>query len=229
VSRPLVIAHRGAAGYEVENSLAAFRLAAEQGADAVELDIHSTADGALVVHHGVKVGDLRVAHATLAQLRARPLPNGESIPTLEEALAVIVPRMIACVEIKLVTSQGEERLLEVIERTGAPDRVALHAFDHRVIHRMGERRPFIRRGVLQASYPMQPLRCLEDADASILWQEKQYVDEALVAAMHGAGMRLYVWTVNDPEEIRHLAILGADGLCTDFPDVARATVASLPA
>lgn len=229
MSRPLVIAHRGAAGYQVENSLAAFRLAAEQGADAVELDIHSTVDGALVVHHGVKVGDLRVAHATLAQIRARLLPNGECIPTLEEALAVIVPRMIACVELKLVTPQGEERLLEAIERTGVPDRVALHAFDHRVIHRMGERRPFIRRGVLQASYPMQPLRCLEDADASILWQEKQHVDEALVAAMHGAGMRLYVWTVNDPEEIRHLAILGADGICTDFPDVARATVASLPA
>jgi len=229
VSRPLVIAHRGAAGYEVENSLAAFRLAADQGADAVELDIHSTADGALVVHHGVKVGELRVAHATLPQLRARPLPNGEPIPTLEEALAVIVPRMIACVEIKLVTPGGEERLLEAIERTGTPDRVALHAFDHRVIHRMGERRPLIRRGVLQASYPVQPLRCLEDADASILWQERQFVDEALVAAMHGAGMRLYAWTVDDPDEIRHLAVLGVDGICTDFPDVARATVSALPA
>ena len=229
MSRPLVIAHRGAAGYEVENSLAAFRLAADQGADAVELDIHSTADGALVVHHGVKVGELRVAHATLPQLRARPLPNGEPIPTLEEALAVIVPRMIACVEIKLVTPGGEERLLEAIERTGTPDRVALHAFDHRVIHRMGERRPLIRRGVLQASYPVQPLRCLEDADASILWQERQFVDEALVAAMHGAGMRLYAWTVDDPDEIRHLAVLGVDGICTDFPDVARAAVSALPA
>jgi glycerophosphoryl diester phosphodiesterase len=229
VSRPLVIAHRGASGYEVENSLAAFRLAAKQGADAVELDIHSTADGALVVRHGVKVGDIRIAHATLAQLREHPLPNGEPIPTLDEALAVIVPRMIACVELKLVTPEGEERLLEAIERTRAPDRVALHAFDHRVIHRMGERRPLIRRGVLQASYPMQPLRCLEDADASVLWQERQFVDEALVAAMHGAGLRVYVWTVNDPEEIRHLAVLGVDGICTDYPDVARATFASLPA
>ncbi len=229
MSRPLVIAHRGASGYEAENSLAAFRLAAEQGADAVELDIHSTADGALIVRHGVKVGDLRIAHATLAQLRAHPLPNGEPMPTLDEALAVIVPRLIACVELKVVTPEGEERMLEAIERTRAPDRVALHSFDHRVIHRMGERRPFIRRGVILASYPMQPLRCLEDADASILWMEKQYVDAPLVAAMHGAGMRLYVWTVNDPEEIRHLAVLGVDGICTDVPDVARATFASLPA
>jgi glycerophosphoryl diester phosphodiesterase len=229
VSRPLVIAHRGASGHEVENSLAAFRLAAEQGADAVELDVHSTADGALVVRHGMKVGDLRIAHSTLAQLRALPLPNGEPVPTLDEALAVIVPRMIACVELKLVSLEGEERLIEAIERTRAPDRVALHAFDHRVIRRMGERRPFLRRGVIQASYPVQPVRCLEDADASVLWQEKQYVDQALVAAMHRAGLRVYVWTVDDPEEIRHLAVLGVDGICTDFPDVARSVFASLPA
>ena len=229
MSRPLVIAHRGASGYETENSLAAFRLAAKQGADAVELDIHSTADGALVVRHGPKLGDLRIAHSTLAQLRAHPLPNGESVPTLDEALAAIVPRMIAFVELKVVTPAGEERMLEAIERTGAADRVALHSFDHRVIHRMGERRPFLRRGVILASYPMQPLRCLEDADASNLWMERQYVDQALVAAIHGAGMRLYVWTVNDPEEIRHFAVLGVDGICTDVPDVARATFASLPA
>jgi len=228
VSRPLVIAHRGAAGYEVENSLAAFRRAAELGADAVELDIHSTADGALVVQHGERVGEHEIAHLTLDQVRQHPLPNGEPIPILAEALAVIVPRMIAFVEIKGLAPRWDERLFEAIERTGAKDRIALHAFDHRVIHRMGERRPFIRRGVLQASYPMEPLRCLEDADATILWQHRHFVDEPLVAAMHGAGMRLYVWTVNEPEEIRRFAVLGVDGICTDYPDVARATFASLP-
>jgi glycerophosphoryl diester phosphodiesterase len=120
-------------------------------------------------------------------------------------------------------------LFDAIERTGAKDRVALHGFDHRVIHRMGERQPFIRRGVLLASYPMNPVRCLEDADASILWQHHQHVDEALVAAIHGAGMQLYAWTVNDPDEVRRFVMLGVDGICTDFPDVARAAFASLPA
>jgi len=229
VSRPLVIAHRGASGYEVENSLAAFRRAAEQGADAVELDIHSTADGALVVHHGHTVADHHIAHSTLDDVRAHLLPNGEPIPTLREALDVIVPKMIAYVEIKYVAKLADERLFEVIEQSGAPNRVALHAFDHRIIRRMGEKRPLIRRGVLSASYPVYPVRNLEDADASILWQHHQHVDDALVASLHGAGKLLYVWTVNDPAELKAFLALGVDGICTDFPDVARATFASLPA
>jgi glycerophosphoryl diester phosphodiesterase len=228
VSRPLVIAHRGASGYEVENSLAAFRAAGARGADAVELDIHATADGALIVHHGEKVGDHFIAHSSLREVRDHPLPNGETVPTLDEALAVIVPGMIACVEVKSVGPRWDERLFETIERSGAPDRVALHGFDHRVIHRLGEKRPLIRRGVLSASYPMHPVRCLEDADASILWQHANHVDETLVACVHGAGMALYVWTVNEPEAMRGFIGLGVDGLCTDFPDVARATVDSLP-
>ena len=228
MSRPLIIAHRGASGYEVENSLAAFRAAADRGADAVELDIHTTADGALVVHHGERIGDHFIAHASLREVRDHPLPNGESVPMLEEALAVIVPRMIAFVEIKSVPPRLDDRLFEMIECTGAPDRVALHAFDHRVIHRMGEKRPHIKRGVLSASYPMHPVRCLEDADASTLWQHVNHVDDALVAAIHGAEMTLYVYTVNEPETIRRLGSLGVDGICTDFPDVARAAIESLP-
>lgn len=228
MSRPLIIAHRGASGYEVENSLAAFRAAADRGADAVELDIHTTADGALVVHHGEKIGDHFIAHASLREVRDHPLPNGESVPVLEEALAVIVPRMIAFVEIKSVPPRLDDRLFDMIECSGAPDRVALHGFDHRVIHRMGEKRPHIKRGVLSASYPMYPVRCLEDADASVLWQHRNHVDEALIAAIHGAGMILYVYTVNEPEELRRLGSLGVDGICTDFPDVARAAVESLP-
>ncbi|MDO8665828.1 MAG: glycerophosphodiester phosphodiesterase family protein, partial [Gemmatimonadales bacterium] len=88
---PLVIAHRGASGYEVENSLAAFRAAHTLGADAVELDVHATADGALVVHHDEMIGPHHIAHCSLKEVRAQPLKNGESVPTLEEALAVIHP------------------------------------------------------------------------------------------------------------------------------------------
>ena len=229
MSRPLIIAHRGAAGYEVENSLAAFRAARDLGADAVELDIHATADGALVVHHGETIADHQIAHCSLAEVREHPLANGEPVPTLAEALAVILPTMIAYVEIKSLAPARDERLFEAIERTGHKDRVALHAFDHRVIHRMGEKRPFIRRGVLSASYPVYPVRTLEDADATILWQHRQHVDEALAAALHGAGMQLFVWTVNDPAEVRRFMALGVDGICTDFPDVARAAFAALPA
>ena len=87
MSRPLVIAHRGASGYEVENSLAAFRAAGKLGADAVELDIHETADGAFVVHHGNMVGPHHISHCPLWQLREHYLANGEPLEKEELALS----------------------------------------------------------------------------------------------------------------------------------------------
>jgi len=88
----LVIAHRGASGYEYENSRAAFRAARARGADAIELDIHAAADGVLFVHHDEVVSGVHITRSSAAQVRALRLPNGESIPALEDALAVIDPR-----------------------------------------------------------------------------------------------------------------------------------------
>ncbi len=217
-----MIAHRGASGHEVENSLAAFRAAAAEGADAVELDVYSTADGAFVIHHEEQIGGHALPQTSLRELRGFRLANGEPLPTLEEALAAIVPRLIACVEIKSLARDAEERLLETIEATGAVSRVMVHSFDHRVIRRLGARRPGIRRGIAAASYPVYPVRALEDADATIRWQHAGYVDPELVARMHAAGMQLFVWTVNEPAELTRFLEMGVDGLCTDFPDRARA-------
>jgi len=82
----LVIAHRGASAYELENTLAAFRLAVEMGADGVELDVHGTADSEFVVHHDEEIRGMRIANVTLDELRREPLRNGEKVPTLTEAL-----------------------------------------------------------------------------------------------------------------------------------------------
>jgi glycerophosphoryl diester phosphodiesterase len=221
VSRPLAIAHRGASGYEVENSLAAFRAAATLGADGVELDIHETADGAFVVHHGNMVGGLHLSHCTLRELRGYRLPNGEPIPLLEEALQIILPRQMAYVETKKVSPENDERLSQIIDASPAPQRVALHAFDHRIVQRFAARRPGTRRGIISASYPLNPARCMADADAQVLWEDWPFIDEALVHAVHGAGMAIFAWTVNDPEQMAHLLRLGVDSLVSDVPDVAR--------
>ncbi len=226
--RPLVIAHRGASGTEVENSLAAFRAARTLGADAVELDIHGTSDGALVVHHDEMVGRHHIAHCTLREIREHPLKNGEPIPTLEEALAVIHPHLTAFVEVKSLSPRLDEKLFAIFDASPAPDKVAVHGFDHRIIHRLGERRPQLKRGLLSASYPIWPIRVLEDADATILWQDCAQVDAALIAAVHDAEMTLLAWTVNESEPMRRLLELGVDGLCTNYPDRARAAVDALP-
>jgi len=226
--RPLVIAHRGASGHEVENSLAAFRTAKALGADAVELDIHATLDGRFVIHHANMVDNHHISHCTADEIREHRLANGEPVPVLEEALPLIVPGMTAYVEPKRLSPENDERLIEIIESCPAPQRVAIHAFDHRIIRRMGERRPLMRRGVISGSYPVNPVRCLEDADAQTLWQEWPFIDEALVDSIHRAGAIIFGWTVNAREDMERLLELGVDGLCTDFPDVLRQVVDARP-
>jgi glycerophosphoryl diester phosphodiesterase len=195
----------------------------------VELDVHATADGRLVVHHDEMVGRHHIAHCSLAEVREHHLRNGEPIPTLMEALDVIVPRMIAFIEIKAMAQKWDERFFEQLDRFPHPDRVAIHSFDHRIVHRLGEERDRLRRGVLSSSYPVYPARVMEDADASALWQHAQLVDPTLVDKVHAAGGVVYAWTVDDAEEIRRLLAMGVDGICTNQPDRARAIVDSLPA
>lgn len=226
MSRPLAIAHRGASGREVENSLAAFRAAQALGADAVELDVHATADGALVVHHDEKVGSFHITRGTLKEARTLALGNGERVPTLDEALAVIAPAMIAFVEVKSLPAVFDHQLFAAIDRCPAPARVRLHSFDHRIVRRLGAERPDVPRGVLSSSYPVKPERMMEDAGAVALWEVAELIDPALVEDVHARGGAVYAWTVDDPNLMRHLLALGVDGLCTNHPDRARHAIDS---
>lgn len=227
-SRPTVLAHRGASGYAYQNSLGAFRLAREMGADGVELDIHATTDGALVVHHDpVLEGAGVIAEHSLAEIRRVPLPNGEPVPVLSEVLAVLGP-LQAWIEVKTLPPQFDLQLLRTIAAHPAPERCATHAFDHRIIARLRAQAPTLRCGVLSASRPVDPVAQIRAAGASVLWQEASLTDGDLVDAVHRAGMEVVVWTANEPAELSRLVALGVDGLCGNYPDRAR-TAAGLPA
>jgi glycerophosphoryl diester phosphodiesterase len=221
---PLVIAHRGASGSELENSLAAFRAAAPQGADAVELDVHATADGELIVHHDEAVAGTHITQANARAIGALRLANGEPVPTLSQALAAIAPRLQVFVEVKSLPSRWDDRLLAALDRGPNPAGYAVHSFDHRIVRRLGEKRPGLPRGILASAYLIRPLSALQDAGASILWQEGTVVDELLVRTVQAAGARIFVWTVNEPGDLAQGVAWGVDGLCTNFPARARQAV-----
>ena len=229
MSRPLVIAHRGASAQEYENSLAAFRLAGRLGADGVELDIHATADGALVVHHDDTIAGVHIPSEPAAVVRAQRLPNGEPPPLLEEALRAIDPRLLVFVEIKSLPQAFDAHLLAVLDAGPSPAGYAVHAFDHRLLARLAALRPGLPRGVLSASYPVRPLVPLTDVGAVAFWMDQALVDGELAALLHGAGAQLIAWTVDDPVEMVRFAGLGVDGFCTNRPDVGRRTMDALRA
>lgn len=224
--KPLVIAHRGASSVELENTLAAFRAAAGLGADAVELDVHATIDGELVVHHDPSVLGLPIARARAQDLAAIPLSNGEHIPTLAQSLDVL-GQLKVFVEVKVLDPRWDDRLLETLDRGPNPSGYAVHSFAFHVVRRLGDKRPSLPRGILSEVATRSPQRTLVDAKAQTLWQERGTLDETLVKTVHDLGATIIAWTVDNPSEMERLARWGVDGLCTNHPERGRRVVDAL--
>ncbi len=224
--RPSVIAHRGASGYEYENSRAAFRRAVMLDADGVELDVHATRDGAIVVHHDPEVAGIGPIHdLSLVEARQVRLPNGELLPLLSEVLELLYDRDV-WIEVKSLTPAHEAAFFEVLDRGPCPPRYAVHSFDHRLVRRLGEIRPDVRRGILLSAYLDDPVSAMRAVGATTLWQEWQQVDRALVTRVHDAGGMVIAWTVNEIGDLERLARMGVDGLCGNYPDRMRVALAA---
>jgi glycerophosphoryl diester phosphodiesterase len=221
----VVIAHRGASAYEHENSLAAFRAAVRMGAGGVELDVHDTADGAIVVHHDPALGGRPIRELSVAAVSRHRLPNGEPVPTLPEALVAVGPAAHVFVEVKSLAPGHDAALLAALDGGPAPSNYHVHGFDHRIVRRLTASRPGLVGGVLSTSYPLDPWRQVSEAGARELWQEASLIDRALVDGAHGRGFRVYAWTVDDPGLAGELAAMGVDGVCTNRPDVIRQALA----
>lgn len=207
------VGHRGIPAELPENTLGGFMRALERGADAVELDVHVTKDGVVVVHHDFDVSESPIADTRREDLSA--LDGGADIPTLEDVLKAIGDR--ANVYIELKGQRIEERVIAVARRHGR--RFALHSFDHDAIERVAKRAPDIARGVLVdrgVSNPVQTMRRVIDrVHPRDIWPHWSLVNRDLVQAAHDMGARVIAWTVNSAQTARHLHSLGADGLCTD--------------
>jgi glycerophosphoryl diester phosphodiesterase len=221
--KPLVIAHRGASSIELENSLAAFRAAAGQGADGVELDVHATLDGELVVHHDPSILGLPIGQARSYDLAGLRLSNGEPIPTLKQALDVLGPLKVF-VEVKSLDPRWDDRLLETLDTGPNPAGYAVHSFAFHVVKRLGAKRPSLPRGILSEVRTRSPQQTLADASAQTLWQERTTLDEALVKTVHDLGAGIIAWTVDNPSDMERLVRWGVDGICTNHPERARSAI-----
>ena len=223
--RPSVIAHRGASGYEYENSRAAFRRAVMLDADGVELDVHATRDGGIVVHHDPEIpGVGPICQLSLAEARQVRIRSGETLPLLTEILDLVGDRDV-WVEVKTLPAVYDHVLLNILDQGPAPGRYAIHSFDHRIVHRLGQARPSLPRGVLLSAYLQDPVAVMRAVGATTLWQEWQQVDQDLVANLHEAGFRVIAWTVNEIGDLDRMVRLGVDGLCGNYPDRIRVAIA----
>jgi glycerophosphoryl diester phosphodiesterase len=218
-NRPLRIAHRGMPRRIRENTLASFAAALSAGADGIELDVHATADGVVVVHHDPAVAGVgEIARTGWQALRRAAADSGLEIPTLSEVCELLGDRAELFVEIK--GSGIERKVARALAGHRGP--YAIHSFDHLTIRRLSQIDRRLRLGLLFEERVPDIAATLAANGARDAWPEHAMVDGRLVDAVHGAGGRVIAWTVNDPRELARLAALDVDGLCTDDVSLAAA-------
>jgi glycerophosphoryl diester phosphodiesterase len=235
VSRPLVIAHRGASGERPENTLAAYELAVEQSADMIEIDLHLTRDSVVMIHHDASLerlgvdGEIRDHTADeLSRLNAAPGARiEERIPTLLDVLDGFGDRIEFNLELKIGEESSydgiEEIALAAVDERGMLPRMLFSSFYDGVLQRLRALSSHARLALLVS--PRSSIRILDRAaaiGAEAINPDVDLVDQGLVEEAHRAGLAVYPYTENDPAGMRRLLDAGVDGIITNYPARLRA-------
>lgn len=233
---PVIQAHRGASGYAPENTLPAFRMAVQMGADGVETDLHMTRDGFFVVCHDENIsrtsnGEGKIREMTLKQLKTYDFGGpysaayaGTSIPTLEEFLEVVKELDPINIEIKGPFPDGSDmaavfdRLVDRLNQYGCAERVLFSSFCHDWLRELKKRFPALRTGLLYGEGPRTPeetLRLAREYNADAIHPELHCINREIVETCRENGVDVNVWTVDSPQDIALAASLGVTGIITD--------------
>lgn len=248
--RTEIIAHRGASFDAPENTLASIELGWEQGADAVEIDVHFSKDGHIVVIHDDntrKTAGVRrkVAAQTLAELKARDVGSwknakfkGETIPTLPEAFATVPPGKRLFVEIKCGPECIEQFARDFRTSRLKPRQIIPIGFSISTMRQLKQAVPELEvcwivefKRTLRGWSPKAERLIEQVAEAGLDGLDvsgKGPVDADFVAKVHDAGQRLYIWTVDVPARASELMAAGVDGITTNKPGWLRSQLEMAP-
>ena len=235
-ARPLVIGHRGASADAPENTIAAFELALEQGADGFELDVHLSADGQPVVIHDFTLERTTDGAGPVSGHRVRELKRldaggwwgrrfrGQRVQTLQEVLERFRDRARFWIELKggsALYPGIEERVVSMVEIYEVVDRALVQSFDHAAIARVRTLNREIPVGALVAQASLDP-GLLRPEAVSAICPSAEVLTEELLGEIRRAGLDCYVWTVNEPAQMDRLVEWGVNGIITDRPGLLRA-------
>lgn len=247
-TEPLVMAHRGGKGLWPENTLYAFEQATKLGADVLEMDIHSTADGVLVVMHDDTVerttdGGGPIQALTLDQIKTldagynwsaddgQTYPyrgQGIEVPTLEEVFASF-PDTPLNIEIKQEEPSIVAPFCQLIRAYDMSDRVLVASFHQEAISNFRRQCPEVATtaGETQAIVLFALSKVFLDSVYTPAAQAVQVPETRrglrvltprFLEAAHSSGLKVHAWTINDVDDMQRLLELGVDGLITDYPD-----------
>ena len=219
---PKIMGHRGAKAYEPENTLRSIRRALAMGVQAVEIDVHLSQDGHLVVIHDATVdrttnGRGRVADLTWTALRRLDAGLGEPLPSLAEVVEVVRGQAHLFVEMKDL--RAIKPLADFFARHHLFEEAHVISFWHPALKELRQLDPRLRTGVLFVGCPVDPAGLAQAALAEALVLNYQYVTPGLVQAARRAGLQVAVWNVDTVAELLPLLPLDLDYIGSNAPDV----------
>ena len=230
-----VWAHRGASGYAPENTLVAFDLAAKMGADGVELDVHFTKDGEIVVCHDEKIDRVSNGQGSIPTYTYAELLNfdfgykfygevrGIKIPTLAQVYELLKDTdLVINIEIKSADPTMPTRCIELAKSFGMLDRTLISSFNHFQLVRSREADPSV---VIAPLYSFNMVRAWDycgflQANAVHPHFNQVILDDSYVENCHNNNVRVHVWTANTETDMANMIEAGVDAIITNFPDIA---------
>ncbi|MET8680257.1 glycerophosphodiester phosphodiesterase family protein [Streptomyces sp. NPDC004647] len=218
----LTIGHRGVMGLEPENTLRSFVRADREGMDVIELDLHLSKDGALVVMHDADVdrttdGKGPIADFTLAELRELDAGQGERIPVFEEVLDAVRAPLQA--EIK--DTAAAQALAEVMKRRNLVGRVEVISFHDEALGEIRRLLPDVRTALVASRYGTDVVDRAVAVGAGMLVLNIRRLTLEVVERARAAELKVIGWVVNTQDHLRLVRALGLDGATTDFPEIKR--------
>ncbi|MFI5882467.1 glycerophosphodiester phosphodiesterase [Streptomyces sp. NPDC051554] len=218
----LTIGHRGVMGLEPENTLRSFVAAEQAGLDVIELDLHLSKDGALVVMHDADVdrttdGTGPIAERTLGELRTLDAGRGERVPTFEEVLDAVKSPVQA--EIKDLAAA--RALAEVMHRRNLVERVEVSSFHDEAIAEIARLVPGVRTALIASRFGPDVVERATEAGAETVCLNIRRLNLEVVEAARKADLKIIGWVVNTQDQLRLVRALGLDGATTDYPEIKR--------
>ncbi len=220
MNKILKIGHRGAKGYVSENTLASFQKAIDLGCDGIELDVHLSLDGEIIVIHDNTINRTTSGKGIVNKLKLAELQQ-YNIPTLAEVLEIANHNLLINIELK--SYETVEKVNELIkkniqEKNWEFKNFLVSSFDWQALQQLRFLNEKIRIGVLTENNLETAFAFAKFIKATTLNPYFKLLNKENVARIHKKGIEIFVWTVNEIEDIENMKRLNIDGIISDFPD-----------
>jgi glycerophosphoryl diester phosphodiesterase len=217
----IILGHRGAKGERPENTILGIRYALELGVKAIEIDVHLSSDGELVVIHDDTLdrttsGSGKVLDFSSEEIRKLDAGLGEKVPFLSEVFDLFEDfNFTLFVEVKALNC--EKKIVELVEKYDLYSKVIVKSFNHRVVKKVKELEPKIKTSCLIYGLPINAVNIIENAKADGISISVSTVDQALVELCQHNNYKVTVWNINEKEDLAPFLEMGVDFIGTDFP------------